>query len=76
MKTLDIKAEIEKTVKKITGDPKLIEEFKKNPAAAIKKVFPSIPADMIDAVIDTVKTKLTADNIGNIAGKIGEIFKK
>ena len=73
---MDIKAEIEKTVKKITSDPKLIEEFQKDPAAAIKKVFPAIPADMVDGAVNAVKAKLTAENLGNIAGKIGDLFKK
>ena len=73
---MDIKAEIEKLVKKITGDEKLKEKFTKDPAGAVKDVLgQAVPEETAAKIVDGVKAKLTADKLSGAAG-IGKLFGK
>lgn len=74
---MDIKAEIEKAVAKITGDNSKLEAFKKNPLEAVKSlVGDGAPKELIDGIITAVKAKIEGGKLGGIADKIGGIFKK
>ncbi|MBQ9414994.1 MAG: hypothetical protein IJU16_07710 [Clostridia bacterium] len=74
---MDIKAEMEKLVKSITGDPAKIEEFKKDPIAAVKKYAGAVtPPEMIDQAVAAVKAKIGADKLSGVAGALGGLLNK
>lgn len=69
---MDIKAKIDEIVNKVKSDPNFGEEFKKNPVAAVEKVIGvDLPDDVINNVVDGVKSKISFDDI---AGKLGGLF--
>jgi len=72
---MDIKDVIEKTVKKIQNDPKLLDNFKKSPEKTVESVAGvDIPNGMLDKVVDGVKAKIKLDNVGGIVDKIKDLF--
>ena len=67
---LDIKAKIEETVNKLKNDPKLMEEFKKDPVKAVESVIGiDLPDEQINAVITAVKGKIGLDALGGLFKK-------
>mgnify|MGYP003289313465 CR=1 FL=1 len=71
---MDIKKKIDELVTKVKNDPKFMEEFKKDPVKAVESVIGvDLPDDQINPIIEGVKAKITADNIGNV---IGGLFGK
>lgn len=74
---MDIKKSIEDIVSKLKNDDGLKEQFLSDPAGALKKLTGiDIPTDQLDAVVNGVKAKLTADNIGDAVKGLGGLFKK
>ncbi|MBR3423815.1 MAG: hypothetical protein IKG80_04930 [Clostridia bacterium] len=78
---MDIKAEIEKAVAKITGDNSKIDAFKKDPVGTVKSVLGAGAAkDLIDKVVSAVKAALGSGGIGDVAkkaaGGVGDVAKK
>jgi len=72
---VDIKEKINDIVEKIKDNPDIKEQFEKDPVKAIEKLIGvDLPDDVIEKVIDGVKAKLTADKIGDIAGKFKKLF--
>lgn len=72
---MDMKEQIEATVKKVTSDPELMKEFQKNPKEAVKKITGlNIPDEAIDKVITAVKAKIGADKAGNILDGIKKLL--
>ena len=74
---MDIKKAIEDIVEKIKNDEALQKQFLSDPAGALEKL-PGIdlPTEQLDAVVNGVKAKLTADNIGDAVKGLGNLFKK
>ncbi len=78
---MDIKAEIEKAVAKITGDDSKISAFKKDPEGTVKSLLGSGAAkDVIDRIVAAVKGALGSGGIGDVAKKaasgVGDVAKK
>ncbi len=74
---MDIKGKIEEIVEKLKKDDDLKEQFTKNPISAIEKLIGvDLPDDKIDAVVDGVKAKLTADKVGDAVKGLGGLFGK
>lgn len=74
---MDIKAKIDEIVKKVQNDPKLMDNFQKNPTKTVEGIIGvDLPDDQINAVVDGIKAKMTADTISDVAGKLGGLFKK
>ena len=72
---LDIKAEIEKLVDKIQGDPELLKQFKAEPVKAVEKLLGvDLPDDVIEKVVAGVKAKLTVDKLSDAAGLLKKLF--
>ncbi len=70
---MDIKAEIEKAVAKITGDSSKISAFKSDPVGTVKSVLGADAAkEVIDKVVAAVKSALGSGGIGEIAKKAGD----
>ena len=73
---LDIKAKIEETVNKLKNDPKLMDEFKKDPVKALEGLTGlDLPDEMIEKVVTGVKAKLTVDKLGGAADLLKKLGK-
>lgn len=74
---MDIKKEIEKVFKSITGDSSMLEAFKKNPVQVVTKIVgESVGSEVINKIVAGVKAKLAGDKAAGIAGALGGLFKK
>ena len=72
---MDVKAKIDEIVKKITSDKSLMEQFKNDPTKAVSSlVGKDLPEGSVEKVVDAVKAKLTADKLGDVAGKLKNLF--
>ena len=71
---LNIKEKAEQIVAKLRADDKLLEKFQANPAAVIEEyVGVDLPDDQVNALVDGIKAKLTADKL---TGALGGLFRK
>ena len=71
---LNIKEKAEQIVAKLRADDKLLEKFQANPAAVIEEyVGVDLPDDQVNALVEGIKAKLTADKLGNV---LGGLFRK
>ena len=74
---MDIKKAIEDIMEKIKNDEALQKQFLSDPAGALEKLTGiDLPTEQLDAVVNGVKAKLTADNIGDAVKGFGNLFKK
>lgn len=74
---MDIKKIIEDIVDKLKNDDALQKQFLSDPAGALEKLTGiDLPTEQLDAVVNGVKAKLTADNIGDAVKGFGNLFKK
>ncbi len=65
-KTLDIAAQVETVVKKLSSDSGLLEKFKTNAMAVVKKLLPAIKdKNILQSIISAVSAKL---NLGSLLG--------
>lgn len=72
---MDLKAMIEKAVKKLTSDKDLMAQFKSDPVKALEQILGvDLPDDMVDGVIAGIKAKLTADKAGDLLGGLKKLF--
>ena len=71
---MDIKAKIDEIVNKVKNDPEIASQFQSNPVQAVEKVLGvDLPDDVINNIVEGVKSKISFDGI---AGKIGGLFGK
>ena len=74
---MDIKATVEKTVKKLMDDPKLLKKFEKEPVKVIEElVGVDLPDDLVEKLIDGIKVKLAATKVGDALEGLGKLFGK
>ena len=74
---MDIKAKAEEIISKIKSDKDLAAKFKADPVQAVEGLLGvDLPDDVTEKIVDTVKAKLTADQLTDIAGKLGGMFGK
>lgn len=74
---MDIKEKIEELVEKIKSDKSLVEKFKSNPISAVEGLIGiDLPDDQINKIVDGIKAKLAVDDIGDVVGKLGNLFGK
>lgn len=72
---MDIKAQIEKVVESVTKDEALLSQFQKEPVKAVEKVLGiDLPDDIVQKVVDGVKTKISADKVSDALGAIKKLF--
>ena len=77
MAELDIKAIIEEMVEKIASDDALKKKFMKEPIAVVEKLLGvDLPDDKIEKLVDGIRAKLAIDDIGDVLGGLGGLFKK
>ena len=71
---LNIKEKVEQVVAKLRADDKLLEKFQANPNAVIEEyVGVDLPDDQVNALVDGIKAKLTADKLSSA---LGGLFRK
>ena len=74
---MDFKAKIEKAVKELLADKKLMEKFEKNPVAVIEDLVGiDLPDDQVNQLIEGIKAKISLDKVGDLLGGLGGLFKK
>ena len=72
---MDIKAQIETLVKKVTSDPALMKQFKTEPIKAVETVLGvDLPDDVIQQIITGVKAKIAADGAQDLLGGLKKLF--
>ena len=70
----NIKEKVEQIVAKLRADDKLLEKFQTNPAAVIEEyVGVNLPDDQVNALVEGIKAKLTADKL---TSALGGLFRK
>lgn len=73
----DIKELAEKAVDTIKGDDNLLESFKTNPIKVVEKVLKiDLPDEILEKIVDVVKTKINIDDAKDALGKIAGLFGK
>ncbi len=73
---LDIESIVKQVVSKLTGNNDLIESFKKDPAAVLKKLGIDLDSEQVKAVAKAVLAKLNIDDAAGILNKIKRFFGK
>ena len=69
---MDIKAKVDEVVNKVKSDPAFADKFKSEPVKAVEDVIGvDLPDDVVNNVVDTVKSKINLDGITN---KLGGLF--
>ena len=64
---MDVKAKIEEIVSKVQNDPKLMEQFKKEPVKAVESIVGvDLPDDVVNQVVTGVKSKITIDKAAGL----------
>lgn len=74
---MDIKAKAEELVKKITSNPKLLNEFRENPVKIVEELIGmDLPDDQVKQLAELVKAKIDLDKAGDLLKGIGGLFGK
>lgn len=74
-KNMDVKEQIKTAVEKIAKDKRLQEQFQKEPVKALESILGvDLPDEIINQVIQGVKTKLLADKASGAMDAIKKLF--
>ena len=74
---MDIKATVEKTVKKLMDNPALLKKFEKEPVKVIEELIGvDLPDDLVNQLIDAIKAKIAAEKVGDALQGLGKLFGK
>ena len=74
---MDIKATVEKAVKKLMDNPALLKKFEKEPVKVLEELLGvDLPDDLINPVIDGIKAKITAEKAKDALQGLGKLFGK
>ena len=73
---MDIMDKVNDIVESITKNADLMAAFKKDPAAAIKKVLNNIDLDdeIMEKLVTAVKSKISLDKAGDLLGGLKKLF--
>jgi len=67
---------IDKAVDELKSNKNLLDQFDKEPVKVIEKlVGMDLPDDQVEKVIDAIKAKLKVDDLGDVLGLVGKLFK-
>jgi len=73
---MEIKEQISKIVEEVSKNPKIKEQFEKEPVKVIEKVIGiDMPDDVVTKIIDGVKAKLTVDSASKAIDTLKGMFK-
>ena len=74
---MDIKANIEKAVKKLMDNPAMLKKFEKEPVKVIEELIGvDLPDDLVNQLIDGIKAKIAAEKVGDALQGLGKLFGK
>ncbi len=74
---MDIKKIIGELIEKVQNDKDLLKKLDEDPTKVLEELLGvDLPNDQINGVIEAVKAKITAENIGNAIDAIGDFLKK
>ncbi len=74
---MDIKKKAEELMQKLQKNPKLLEEFRKNPVPVVEQlVGMDLPDDQIRQMAELIRAKIDLDKVGDLLGGLGGLFKK
>ncbi len=74
---IDIKELAEKAIDTIKGDDNLLESFKTNPIKVVEKILNvDLPDEILEKIVEIVKTKINVDDAKEALGKIAGLFGK
>lgn len=72
---MDIKAQVNEIVEKVTKDEKIKEQFQKDPVKAVESVIGvDLPDDIVDQVIKAVQGKIATDKLSGAMDSIKKLF--
>ena len=72
---MDLKEKFDEIVEKIQKDPGLAASFQKDPVKTIEKITGmDLPDDIAENAVTTVKARLAAGGIGDLAGGFKKLF--
>lgn len=68
-----MKEKIDEIVKKVQSDPKMLENFQKDPVKAVEGIIGvDLSDDQINGIVDAVKAKININDLGNsLKGLLG-----
>ena len=73
----DIKELAEKAIDTIKGDDNLLESFKTNPIKVVEKILNvDLPDEILEKIVEIVKTRINVDDAKEALGKIAGLFGK
>ena len=73
----DIKELAEKAIDTIKGDDNLLVSFKTNPIKVVEKILNvDLPDEILEKIVEIVKTKINVDDAKEALGKIAGLFGK
>ena len=74
---MDIKATVEKAVRKLMDNPSLMKKFEKEPVKVIEELIGvDLPDDLVNQLIDAIKARVTAEKVGDALQGLGKLFGK
>ncbi|MBR4291172.1 MAG: hypothetical protein IKT52_11130 [Oscillospiraceae bacterium] len=72
---MEFKEKIEKAVKELLADEKLMEKFENNPAQIVEKlVGADLPDEMVNQAVEAIKAKIKLEKVGDTLGALGGLF--
>ena len=73
----DVKELAEKAIDTIKCDENLLASFKENPIKVVEKVLKvDLPDEILEKIVEVVKTKINVDDAKETLGKIAGLFGK
>ena len=72
---MEFKEKIEKAVKELLADEKLMEKFENNPVEIVEKlVGADLPDEMVNQAVEAIKAKIKLEKVGDTLGALGSLF--
>lgn len=72
---MDIKAEIEKLVAKVTGDEEIKAKFSQDPVGTVRGfVGDKVDSDTVQKIVEAVKAAIASGKLGSLGDKIGSLL--
>ncbi len=73
---MDVKAKINEIVEKVKKDPKLMENFKKDPVKTVESLIGvDLPDDITEQIVSGVKGKISLDKASDLIDKLKGLGK-
>ena len=74
---MDVTKMINQVVDLVQNNASMKTQFEKEPVKVIEKILKvDLPDDVVNAIIDGVKAKITLDTVADVAGALKGLFGK